>query len=363
MHAMMPSLSTTPVITSILTPLQLPMTGAGWQTSTFEDSVVYSCHSGNVVYDTTFGSTLTTLLPPDSTSAYMTSFTRTCRADQTYTNTELACHDVNECDPDAYAAYTAATGNSAQQEQSFSTACQDACTNTIGSFECSCPAGFELQADGRSCDVLSCGLPPSRPFATVASQDQPRTYQQQALYTCDDGYTTTGDAQATATYTATCTVTGNYTFQGTCVEVDECAAQPCMNGGVCTDLVNAFECACVGEWGGPTCSDDTNRPPERISLSTTRVPENTFSLPLVTVTVEDPDTHQSHTLQVLSSTPRACLRCVELSCTRPYAHQRLPMQLIASSTPMPHSHLHVLLSDYAPTLALRFSMVHASFVP
>ncbi|EGD74667.1 hypothetical protein PTSG_12381 [Salpingoeca rosetta] len=175
MHAMMPNLSTTPVITSILTPLQLPMTGAGWQTSTFEDSVVYSCHSGNVVYDTTFGSTLTTLLPPDSTSAYMTSFTRTCRADQTYTNTELACHDVNECDPDA--------------------------------------------------------------------QDQPRTYQQQALYTCDDGYTTTGDAQATATYTATCTATGNYTFQGTFVEVDECAAQPCMNGGVCTDLVNAFECA------------------------------------------------------------------------------------------------------------------------
>ncbi|EGD75074.1 notch-1 [Salpingoeca rosetta] len=201
----------------------------------FEDSVVYSCHSGNVVYNTTSGSTLTTLLPPDSTPAYMTSFTRTCRADQTYTNTELACHDVNECDPDA--------------------------------------------------------------------QDQPRTYQQQALYTCDDGYTTTGDAQATATYTATCTATGNYTFQGTCVEVDECAAQPCMNGGVCTDLVNAFECACVGEWGGPTCSDDTNRPPERISLSTTRVPENTFPLPLVTVTVEDPDTHQSHTLQVLSSTP------------------------------------------------------------
>ncbi|EGD75404.1 hypothetical protein PTSG_06479 [Salpingoeca rosetta] len=179
--------------------------------------------------------TLTTLLPPDSTPAYMTSFTRTCRADQTYTNTELACRDVNECDPDA--------------------------------------------------------------------QDQPRTYQQQALYTCDDGYTTTGDAQAAATYTATCTATGNYTFQGTCVEVDECAAQPCMNGGMCTDLVNAFECACVGEWGGPTCSDDTNRPPERISLSTTRVPENTFPLPLVTVTVEDPDTHQSHTLQVLSSTP------------------------------------------------------------
>ncbi|EGD73460.1 hypothetical protein PTSG_12267 [Salpingoeca rosetta] len=48
----------------------------------------------------------------------------------------------------------------------------------------------------------------------------------------------------------------------------------------------AVECACVGEWVGPMCSDDTNRPPERISLGTTRVPENSFPLPLITVPVD-----------------------------------------------------------------------------
>ncbi|EGD82014.1 hypothetical protein PTSG_02700 [Salpingoeca rosetta] len=48
----------------------------------------------------------------------------------------------------------------------------------------------------------------------------------------------------------------------------------------------AVECAGVGEWVGPTCSDDTNRPPERISLGTTRVPENSFPLPLITVPVD-----------------------------------------------------------------------------
>ncbi|KAK2120294.1 hypothetical protein P7K49_001680 [Saguinus oedipus] len=38
------------------------------------------------------------------------------------------------------------------------------------------------------------------------------------------------------------------------VEVDECASQPCLNGGRCQDLPNGFQCHCpdgyAGVWGG-----------------------------------------------------------------------------------------------------------------
>lgn len=35
-------------------------------------------------------------------------------------------------------------------------------------------------------------------------------------------------------------------FEGTNCDdiVDECLSQPCSNGGVCTDLINAFQCTC-----------------------------------------------------------------------------------------------------------------------
>lgn len=29
--------------------------------------------------------------------------------------------------------------------------CEDGCSNSIGSFECSCPDGFQLDSDGLSC--------------------------------------------------------------------------------------------------------------------------------------------------------------------------------------------------------------------
>ncbi|EGD80917.1 hypothetical protein PTSG_01501 [Salpingoeca rosetta] len=289
----------------------------------FEDSVVYSCHSGNVVYNTTSGSTLTTLLPPDSTPAYMTSFTRTCRADQTYTNTELACRDVNECDPDAYAAYTAATGNSAQQEQSFSTACQDACTNTIGSFECSCPAGFELQADGRSCDVLSCGLPPSRPFATVASQDQPRTYQQQALYTRRTWWSWLRCWRASRSclphHNDPCTASGETQPQQQLVLVD---AQP-----IDFEASQTFDVtlACSDGNGGATDAtftltvQDVNEPPTAIALSSTQAAEDVpVGSTVASIIVVDQDAGDTHNVTVASE-PAGVFEAVRNPSTGAYA--------------------------------------------
>ena len=37
------------------------------------------------------------------------------------------------------------------------------------------------------------------------------------------------------------------------VELNECASNPCMNGGVCIDQINAFVCICRQLWEGTRC--------------------------------------------------------------------------------------------------------------
>ncbi|KAF4792541.1 Protein jagged-2 [Turdus rufiventris] len=42
------------------------------------------------------------------------------------------------------------------------------------------------------------------------------------------------------------------------VDIDECASNPCAQGGTCIDGVNAFECICPQQWIGATCQLDAN---------------------------------------------------------------------------------------------------------
>jgi len=37
-------------------------------------------------------------------------------------------------------------------------------------------------------------------------------------------------------------------------DIDDCAEQPCQNGGNCTDEVNDFHCDCVAGYTGKNCS-------------------------------------------------------------------------------------------------------------
>jgi len=37
-------------------------------------------------------------------------------------------------------------------------------------------------------------------------------------------------------------------------DIDDCAGQPCQNGGNCTDKVNDFHCDCVPGYTGKNCS-------------------------------------------------------------------------------------------------------------
>ncbi|WP_224367431.1 FG-GAP-like repeat-containing protein [Hyalangium versicolor] len=52
----------------------------------------------------------------------------------------------------------------------------------------------------------------------------------------------------------TCACNAGYEGDGvTCTNIDECAANPCLNGGTCTDGVNSYTCACAPGFSGTNC--------------------------------------------------------------------------------------------------------------
>ncbi len=67
--------------------------------------------------------------------------------------------DVNEC----------STGNGG---------CEHVCTNTIGSFSCSCDNGFTLAGDGKSCeqDIIQCGGKLTADSGSFQTPNWPQTY-------------------------------------------------------------------------------------------------------------------------------------------------------------------------------------------
>ncbi|KAG9432300.1 cubilin [Apis mellifera carnica] len=42
------------------------------------------------------------------------------------------------------------------------------------------------------------------------------------------------------------------------LRINECASNPCMNGGTCHDLYEGYECHCPSNWEGPNCMVDVN---------------------------------------------------------------------------------------------------------
>lgn len=42
------------------------------------------------------------------------------------------------------------------------------------------------------------------------------------------------------------------------IDTDECASNPCVNGGTCTDLIDGFKCSCQRGFYGPRCSSHLN---------------------------------------------------------------------------------------------------------
>jgi len=124
------------------------------------------------------------------------------------------------------------------------------CVDGINSYRCSCADGFDASADCTAC--------------------APGWYGYPTCLECTNAGNCSGNAlvvSSNANRTAcTCNQCQPGWVGGVCeVDVDECASQPCQNGGVCSDGVGEFLCSCAPGFQGRLCNkavltiDDGNR--------------------------------------------------------------------------------------------------------
>ncbi|MGM0577947.1 MAG: EGF domain-containing protein [Myxococcota bacterium] len=180
-----------------------------------------------------------------------------CTCPDGYVGDGTTCTDVDEC----------AEGTDT---------CDDAatCTNTPGSYECACDPGYE--GDGETCtDVDECAEGTDTCDDAATCTNTPGSYE----CACNPGYEGDGEtctdvdecAEGTDTCddAATCTNTpGSYEcacnpgYEGdgeTCTDGDDCDPNPCLNGGVCTDGLESFTCECPAGYAGDLCEEDVDQ--------------------------------------------------------------------------------------------------------
>nr|XP_034315266.1 neurogenic locus notch homolog protein 2-like [Crassostrea gigas] len=102
------------------------------------------------------------------------------------------------------------------------------CTNTPGSFTCTCNAGWT----GKVCneDINECLDNPCHNGGTCSNNHG--SFE----CTCERGFTG-----------ALCNE-----------DVDECQNDPCRNGATCTNTPGSFTCTCNAGWTGKVCNEDIN---------------------------------------------------------------------------------------------------------
>ena len=111
--------------------------------------------------------------------------------------------------------------------------CAQTCTDLPDGFECSCDAGYTLNADGKTCDDIDECADNNGGCAQICD-NSPGGY----LCGCEGGYTLNADGK-------------------TCDDIDECAngENNCDVNATCTNNAGGFDCACNDgyEGDGVTC--------------------------------------------------------------------------------------------------------------
>ncbi|CAI8033854.1 P-selectin, partial [Geodia barretti] len=217
-----------------------------------------------------------------------------CLEDDEYKVDQIFCGDVDEC-------------------RIMNGGCQQSCTNTFGSFRCSCEQGYRMLDDGfNNCEALSCDPVLEAPLNGSMDCDT-QTVGGTCNFTCDEGYTLRGSDSRTCLPSLQwreppaicdppmcprltppdngfvlfpCTreeghlcrvvCAHGYSLEGPsnqtcrkdnsgslvwsdgpqCVESSKCSPNPCLNGGFCIEDETDFTCVCNGTatgYGGETC--------------------------------------------------------------------------------------------------------------
>ena len=106
------------------------------------------------------------------------------------------------------------------------------CESTIDGFQCTCRPGFVGTA---TCEMEKdeCSTGPCDPSGTLECLDLDNRFECK----CRDGYE--GERCQT--------------------NIDDCATNPCRNGGQCQDLVGDFKCTCPTGWVGKRCEEDEKK--------------------------------------------------------------------------------------------------------
>ena len=111
------------------------------------------------------------------------------------------------------------------------------CKNNDGGYECPCKDGYTIE-EGVCVDILECSntTPPCNSNQNCIEKTGRQEYPNGYICECKQGFSG-----------PTC---------GT--NDDDCASNPCKNGGSCTDGVNSYTCTCAAGWNGTTCENDVD---------------------------------------------------------------------------------------------------------
>lgn len=116
-------------------------------------------------------------------------------------------------------------------------------------FVCDCPVAFS----GPLCASCNSALS----YANCSSSCVQTTTNADHCGTCGHNCTA-AHASTRSCVNSVCVYTCMPGWSGTTcdVNINECASNPCRNGGTCTDLVNGFNCTCVDPFMGAVCEHD-----------------------------------------------------------------------------------------------------------
>ncbi|XP_019633411.1 PREDICTED: uncharacterized protein LOC109476834 [Branchiostoma belcheri] len=213
-----------------------PINGISSGSNFYQDVVQFTCDQG---YD----------LVGESIS--------TCQADRTWSSNIPSCNDIDEC--------SAVNGG-----------CDHVCTNTIGSFQCSCVDGFELSVDSRTCNDVDectsgnagCHQNCNNIFGSYGCSCGAGYRLNDDGHTCSDVeecYIGNGGCEQTCTNfigSFQCSCQNGYRLNNdgfTCDDIDECASGKGGCAQTCTNGIGSFQCSCGTGYGlnadSVTCDD------------------------------------------------------------------------------------------------------------